>query len=31
MTLLVGLLIFVAGVWLYRVGIEYERRHGRKK
>ena len=31
MNIVTGLLLIVAGVWIYRIGIEYERRHGRKR
>ena len=26
-----GFVVLFTGVWLYRMGIKYDRRHGRKK
>ena len=31
MSVITGFVLLVAGIWLYRKGAEYERRHGRKR
>lgn len=30
MSVIAGLVLLVAGIWLYRMGVQHERRHGRK-
>jgi hypothetical protein len=31
MNIVTGLVLIVAGAWIYRIGIAHERRHGRKR
>jgi len=31
MNVITGFVLLVAGIWLYRKGVEYDRRHGRKR
>jgi hypothetical protein len=31
MSVVMGIVLLVVGVWLYRMGVQYERRHGRKR
>ena len=31
MSFVTGLILLLAGLWLYRMGVKYERRHGRKQ
>jgi hypothetical protein len=31
MSFIMGIVLLVVGAWLYRIGVQYERRHGRKR
>ena len=31
MSVIAGFVLLVAGIWLYRIGVQHERRHGRKR